>query len=126
VFARYASVLQANRGGAAPHTVTDLAGRSANPAIEVTDAAGSYRAWFSARAIVPPGQPQPPSNLVQLDLSSNKAFVWVIDPTNGNIVPQPGGDPIETTYTNVSHAVGPGAPGSSTTPPPVAGPTVDP
>jgi hypothetical protein len=108
-FAPYASVLQANRGGNAPTSVTDLTDRGSGPAIQVTDAEGGYRAIFR------PGDASAmrPGSLIQQDLTSDRATVWTVDPTNNQII----GSPQETRYTSKTITLGPGQPGSSSTPP---------
>ncbi len=103
--------------------MTDLAGRtSASAAIEVTDGAGRYRAHLQVASIVPPGQPQPPTMLSQQDLNSNRITIWPVNPVTGEIA----GPPKDTIYESSPQKIGPGQPGTMTTPPPMPGPKVEP
>jgi hypothetical protein len=106
-FAPFAHVLQANRGGAVPKAVTQLAGRSSTPdTVEVTDSAGAYRAFLQPMgAKVGDGHG---ATLNQIDLGSDRAMIWTVSLATNKIV----GGPYETTYTSKSFAVGSRAPGS--------------
>lgn len=108
VFAGFAHALQANRGGAEPLSVEQPASASAQ-AITVTDAEGSYKAFFTARTY-----PQP-SSLTQVDNGSDQAWIWLVDSRTNEIV----SGPTLTHYTSKTITIGRGQPGSSTTPPPV-------
>jgi hypothetical protein len=119
-FDAFASVLQANRGGAEPISVTipgsaaaataGVSGQTAPSSIVVTDGAGSYMAMLDTVPVPLPGGPKPLTQLSQTDLSTNpsKVTIWQIDPDTNQVM----GAPVESTSTRSSFRIGPGQPGS--------------